>query len=251
MAIQHVKNGFSLANRSMELVLPLFVFNLAWNLANLFFVVPRTPGTQTPPSPLSIVLGLVFVLMSLYIQAGALAYVREKTKGAPASLQTFLAGGGRYFVPILLLALVVGAVGGVIILVSGLAMAALQVIGIVIMLLLAAGGIYLAVLVFLAPYAIVADDLSVGAGIKRSVAFVRANMSSVLLLGGVLLAIGFFIGIFMAGILSLLGAMVPNAQRLAQILFAVVSSYVNAYMGLAVGGAFMELYLANSRGATA
>ncbi len=243
-----IKKGFSITKQSWNLVLTLFVFGAIWNVISVF-ISPAAGTTPDTPTTIRIVaLGLVFILVSIYIQAGSLGYICEKIKQGSANFSKFFELGGKYYVKILLLGLLIALIAGGLILFAALAGAALQgklhILGVIVALLLAAVGIYAALLLFFAPYAIVADNEKVIAAVKKSVTLVRQNIGRVLGVLGILIAIGFGIGILLGLAFGALTAAAPG--QASQIAFGIMSSFVNAFLGVVVTGSFMSLYLSFS-----
>jgi len=277
---------------SMNLVAVLFVFGAVFNLINLFFTANaqlENPDVRT--SAVTIVVGLVFVLLSIFVQAGSMGYVRDKIKAGQASLASFTSAGGKYYLRLLLIGLLVVLVilafvlaGALVIAVFGTALSA---VGIGIAIILAAVGIYVLMLMFLAPYLIVGEDTvekvtllsfvlifflwwlllivyifsnrfrqtssgrqiqHVFVSIKKSVSLVRKNLLSVLGIMVVLIAIGFAVGLVLGIVLALLSAVVKGTA--SQVIFGIVSSFVNAYLGVLVTSSFMHFYF-NVAGNTA
>jgi len=159
----------------------------------------------------SLVTSLLFVAVIPFFQAGLLAMADEALDG-PTSLATFVDGGKRYYVPVLvaylailavnagvgMLAVVVAFAGGAVVLGAGAAGATLPVVAAVGVLLAVVALCYLAV-VFLVQFygqAIVLEDRGAVDGLKRSVAVVRGNLAGSLgyavvagVLGGVVGAV--------------------------------------------------------------
>ena len=247
-----ISKGFAVAKRSSGLIILLFIFGTIFNLLNIFLgpkeaVAPV--ATPPPPSTAMMVLSGVFVLLTIYFQGGSMAYVRDSVKTGSAALPNFLAGAGKYYVKILLLGLLVAAIIGMTVLVAavvaGLLGSASPFIAVPVIILLAALGVYFVVLLFLAPYAVVVDEQSVGAAIKSSMRLVKKNILTLLGLSLLMVVIGFGIGLVLGGILA--GASVLlKTPMLTQVVFAVLSSFVNAFLGVLVTASFTNFYLSLS-----
>jgi len=254
---ESLKKGFSVASQSMEVVAGLFVFGLIFSLINVFFTA-KLQKTTTPSvrvSIVAVVVGVLFLLASIFVQAGLLGYVRDKIKSGHAGFSNFLDAGRKYYGSLLLLGLLVGAVVGVFILLAALAIFALgqklMPVGIGIAVVLVAIGVYISLLMFLAPYDLVAGDQKVIDAVKHSIAMVRKNIMAVLGLSLILILIGFAAGIVLGLGLGILTIAVKGMA--AQAIFAFFSSAVNAFLGLFVAGSFMTFYfgVANSNSNTA
>lgn len=244
-----IKKGFSTAKQCFNLVLVLFVFGAIWNVLSIFIspAPGATPDTATTVKLISV--GLAFILLSIYVQAGSLGFICEKLKQSQVAFSRFFELGGKYYLRILLLGLLIALIAGVLILVAALGLAALQgnlqIIGVIIALLLAALGIYLALLFFLAPYAIIADNDKTITAVKKSVGLVKQNILKVLGILSILVLIGFGIGVLLGISFAALSA--STAGKTPQIIFGVLSSFVNAFLGVVVTGSFMAFYLSLSR----
>lgn len=248
--IEPVKKGFAVATQSLNLVFALFGFGVIWNLINLTMTtrLGATEAGATPATPAAsgamIGIGLIFILLSFFVQAGSLGFVCDKLKTGKASLATFFSTGTKFYVRLLILGLLVAAIVGAFILLAGLVIAllagTLSILGIIVAVVIAAIGIYFVVLMFLAPYFIVASDQKVIASVKQSVALVRKNILTVLGIALILIVVGFLIGIVLGVIFALLSAAVKGMA--SQIVFAVLSSFVNAFLGVLVTGSFMHFF---------
>ena len=243
--LESIKKGFSVTASSLPVVLALFVFGFIFNLINMA-LLPKAPNT--PPSPAMIAAGVVFVLLTIFMQAGSMGYVRDKLKQGNAAFSHFLAAGSGYYVRIFLLSLVIALVIGAFVLAAALAAALLgpkaEYAAIGVAIVIAAIGVYTLILLFFAPYIAVSRDQGVIFSLKESVRLVRANPLKVVGISFLLVAIGFLVGLAIGLVVGLLTRVMPD--RASQILFAVLSSLVNAFLGLFVTASFMSFYLGKS-----
>ncbi len=244
-----ISKGFTVTKKSLGLVTLLFVFGSIFNLLNVF-LAPQGPvaagDTPPPPSPALVVAGAVFILLTIYFQGGSMAYLRDAIKKGSASLSDFSAGGGKYYVKLLVLGLIVTVIIGVTVLLAallaGLLGAISPFIAVPVTILLVALGIYFVVLLFLAPYAVVGDEHSAGASIKISIKLVKRNILTLLGISLLMIVIGFGIGLVLGGILAGV-SMALKAPMATKIIFALLSSLVNAFLGVLVTATFMNVYL--------
>ena len=245
--VESIKKGFALAKKSMDLVLALFVFGAVWNLVNIS-LMPNVQDPQAPVNPATamilMVLGIVFIFLSIFVQAGSLGYVRDKIKSGNAALAVFFADGRKYYGRILLVGAMIGLVVGLFAVLAAVLAAVLSAFTIVAAILAVALiviGVYFGILMFFAPYLVVVDGKSPLDAVKQSVTLVRKNLLAVLGVAGLLILAGFAVGLGLggafAGVNLVLKGVVP------QILFAVISSFINAFLGVTVTSAFMHLYL--------
>src|SRR5262249_55913885 len=104
------------------------------------------------------------------------------------------------------------------------------------------------VMFFLSPYAAVVDEKGVVDSIKASMKLVKKNILPLLGISALLIVIGFAIGMLLGAILAGL-TVVVKAENVNNIIFAVLSSFVNSFLGVAVTAAFMTFYLSLNRNA--
>jgi hypothetical protein len=100
-------------------------------------------------------------------------------------------------------------------------------------------------MLFLSPYAAVVDEKGVADSIKLSMKLVKKNILTLLGVSALLIVIGFGIGMVLGAILAGVSFVVKQ-QTVSQIIFAVLSSLVNSYLGVTVTAAFMSFYLSLS-----
>lgn len=242
-----ISKGLGVAKKSMNLVLVLFVFGAIFNILNVFLAPAPVPGAEpAPPSPAMIAIGILFVFLTIYTQGGSMAYVRDSVKSGSATLASFTAGGGKYYIKLLLLGLLVALVVGVFVLLAavltGFLSTLVPFLTVPVAILLAALGIYFVVLLFLSPYAAVVDEQGVGASVKLSMKLVKRNILKLVGISALVILIGFGIGLVLGAILAGVSVVV-KAQQPVQLVFAVLGSFVNAWIGVFVTAAFMHFYL--------
>ena len=245
--IESVSKGFAVTKKSFGLILLLFVFSAIFNVLNVFLSPTTTPGevSSVPPSPAMVVVGIVFIFLTIYFQAGSMTYVRDSVKSGSAALPNFFSGG-KYYIKLFLLGLVVAAVIGVSVLlaavVAGFLGSISPFLGVPFTILVAAFGLYLIVMLFLSPYAVVVDEKGVRAALKTSMKLVKKNILALLGITLLMVAIGFAVGMVLGAILAGISAIL-KAKMATQITFAVLSSLVNAVLGVLVTAAFTVFYL--------
>ena len=249
---ESIKKGFAITKKSGSLIVLLLVFSFIFNLIQVF-LAPATTDPATPPPPALILAGAIFIFLSIYFQSGSMGFVRDLIKTGSASLSNFRASAGKYYIRLLLLGIVVSILIGVFVLLAALSMGFLKdklaPVGVILAIFFGALGIYFVILLFLAPYAVVVDEKGVGESIKISTKLVKKNILVLLGLSLLLVLIGFGIGLVLGGILAGVSYLI-KAQTVTQVIFALLSSVVNAYLGVAVTGAFMNFYLSLDRKST-
>lgn len=247
-----VKKGFGVAAKNIGLVLVLIVFNLIWNLASIPLAQQATPTPEI--TAIALILGVAFILISIFIQGGSMGLVRDYVKEGRMKLSDITRYGLKYYLRLLGMGLLIILVIAVIGLVAALVVAAtvplnntaVTVTAAVLALTIGGVGLYGIFLLILAPYALVCDELGVVESLKASIAKVRRSLLKVLLLLVVVilisLGIGFLVG-FLAGI-----ATVALPVGAAQVVIGVVNSVFNGYLGVVMMAAFMAFYLAITAG---
>lgn len=242
--LEAVKKGFEIAGKSRNLVLVMFAFAFIWNLIN----IPFNTQLQEPNVGLSvsvIVLSIIFIALSIFMQSGSLGFVHEVIKAGQSNLTHFKNCGKKFYLRILGVSVIVGLF---IVILSILATLAILIggetpnaISIVLAVIIAAFGIYGVILVFLAPYIVVADDARVVDSLKASIGVVKSNFLKVVGIGVIMILIGFAVGLVLGLVFGLLGALLQGVA--GQVVFGFLGSLVNAYLGVVVTAAFMSYYL--------
>ena len=244
VVVELIRRGFQIATRSLDLLILLFAFGFVWNLIN----IPLTTQMQQASvlGSLSVVaLSLVFIVVSIFLQAGSLGYVRDFIKTGQTSLSTFKSTGSKFFLRIFGVSAIVGLfvvilsiVAALAILIGGQTPNPVSVVIAGVVFLIGLAGV---LMVFLSPYILVADDKKVIESLRESITLVKANIGKVLSLGLMLILIGFGIGLLLGILFGLLGGILPGV--VGQIVFGFFSSVVNAYIGVVVSATFMAFYL--------
>ena len=244
---QSIKKGFGLVAKSMNIVLVLFLVGFVWNLVSIYL---QPKGNQEAVSPATTAMILTaaafFILFSVFIQAGSIGYARDKMKQGSATLQNFVSSGGKYYLPIFVIGLIVALIVILFVLLGSLIYAALAakmaVLATSIVVFLAVIGIYILILFFLAPYIAIVDNKGPIVSIKQSIGLVRKNLLRLLGLAVLLVIIGFAIGVILGAVLAGISFALKQTA-IQQVVFAFLSSFVNALLGLFVTGSFMAFYL--------
>ncbi len=242
-----IKKGFSVTGKSLGLMTVLFVFGLVWNLINVFYAedLAQTEAT-TPQSILVLALGVVFILLSIFLQAGSLAYILDVIKQGKGSLSGFIAGGKKYYVRLFLLGFIVSAVliliFAVIMFSASALLDTMLPLAVTLTAFLGTALLCFVVLVFLAPYIIVVENEKTIASIKRSISAVRNRLGPLLILSLLLILIGFGVGLLLGGIQAGI-SLVLKQEAALKIIVSVLGSLANACLGMLVTATFMSFYL--------
>jgi hypothetical protein len=246
--IEAIKKGFGVASKNLGLVLILFVFNLIWNLASIPFVGPA--ATARPDlAAVAVIISIVFILMSIFVQSGSLGMVRDYIKQGKMALNKFAEYGAKYYLRLFGLGLLIVLIIAVIGLIAALIVFAtaplnntvVTVIAAIIAIGIGVIGVYYILLLMLSPYAIVCDEMGVIASMKKSLAMVRKAFWKVLLLLVLLILISMGLG-FIIGLLTGF-ASVALPVVAGRILTGIVSSIFNGYLGIVMMASFTAFYL--------
>lgn len=244
-----IKKGFGAASKSLGLILILIVFNLVFNLASVPLAI--APGATATPqiASLALLLSMVFILVSIFLQGASLALIRDLIKNAKLELGKFAGYGLKYYLRLLGLGALVVLIIFIIGIIAALLIAAtvplkntvVTVIMSVIALVIGAIGLYWIFLLLLTPYAIICDDIGIIEAMKKSARTVRRSIGKVLLILVMLILISLGIGFVFGFATGLISAAMP--VTIGQILIGVVNSIVNGYLGVVMMASFMVFYL--------
>jgi len=261
--VDAIKKGFGVASRNLLLILILFIFNLIWNMINIA-IMPAgallTPGTApaagTPPaiSPqvaiTSLLAALIFILLSIFMQGGSLGVVKDYIKEGRMKLGSFASYGIKYYLRLFGLGIIILLFIVIVAIIAALIIAATaplnNIIATVIASLVAVAiglaGIYIVILLVMAPYALVCDEIGIIDAMKRSIKIVRKSFWKILLLLALLILIAVGIAVLIGILTGLLTVALPS--KAGQIVIGVVNSIFNGYFGIVMMAAFMSFYLA-------
>jgi len=248
--IEAIKRGFGIATKMLSLVVVLFIFNAIWNIGSIPLTAagPQNPGATAGAA----IFSLIFILASVFIQGGTLGLVRDFIKGGTQKLEHFVGYGLKYFLRLLGLGVIVALLVAVIALVATLIIAVtapannvvLTIIASIIAIAIGAGGLYFVILLIMAPYALVCDEMTIIEALKTSMEKVRKNIGRVLGLLALLILISLGIGFVIGFITGLATIALP--ATVGQVIIGIVNSAFNAYLGIVMLGSFMLFYQALS-----
>lgn len=241
-----VKKGFSQSGKLLKVVLLFFVLNSIMGLASLPLAKPENAG-QPGIVAISFILSVVFFLIFIFLQGGALGLSRDINKTGAANMANFVAYGKKYYVKIL----------GLLLLYIGIAIALVLVLGLIGSGILAimnnaftrtlvgvvAGIVALmAIVLLLFPiYSIVADETSVIQSFKKGMALGKANFWSILGLFMSLVIISILISLAIGFVVGLIT--VPLPVGITQVVITIVNSAVQSYIPIVMMLALMGYYL--------
>jgi len=246
-----IKKGFSETTKLMNVVLVFFVFNVVIGMISLPLTNPANagnPGTVT----LSVVSSILFFLVFIFLQGGAMGTVKDQIKTASSNLAEFAGYGKNFYLRILGLLLVYLLIAIGVVLVLALISAGILLLGdnvatrsivAVIVTIVAVGIITLLVYPI---YSVVVDDCGPIAALKNGVVVAKNNFGKTLGVFIVMLLISLLISLiigFLAGLVT-----IPLGDTVSRILLAIVNAAVQSYIPIVMMVAFMSLYMALSGG---
>lgn len=242
-AFECVKKGFSVAKRSSELLLILFIAAFVEGVANLPFQAAATPETPQFTGP-QILMGIFFRLLGVFLFAGALVYISEVVKQGKSSFDTFKSGGKRCYLRMLIVTIAFAVVLTLIRLViqtvvnimGGIANPVAVVISLIVAAVLFVGFSFL----MLAPYAVTVKDVSVKEAFPISIQFVKSNLQKVLTVAIIIFTIAIILGFLVGAFLGLLSNLLDGfAVSIANIF---VLSLFTTYVQVVAFGSLMALF---------
>lgn len=247
-----VKKGFAQTMKLMNVVLVFFIFNVVVGLISLPLANPERaadPGIVA----VSIISSVLFFLIFIFLQGGALGLVKDQIKTASASMAQFTEYGRKFYLRILgLLCLYIILAIGVVLLLS-LTSAGLLLLGdnlavrsIVATIVTVVAIVVITLLVY-PIYVIVAEDKGPIESLKKGVQVAKNNFWRTLGLFVVMLIVSLVISLIVGFIVGLIT--VPMPVAISQIIIAIVNAIVQAYIPVIMMVAFMAFYLSLTEGA--
>ncbi|OGW83562.1 MAG: hypothetical protein A2987_04140 [Omnitrophica bacterium RIFCSPLOWO2_01_FULL_45_10] len=248
--IEAIKKGFGVATKSLGLVLILFTFNAIWSIASLPLVARQGTAVTPQVTATALTFSLLFILVSIFVQGGSLALIRDYIKEGKMKLANLLSNGLKYYLRLFGLGLLIILIVTVAALLAALLVVAtaplnnttVTIIAATIALVIGGIGLYYMLLLTMSPYSLVCDEVGIIESMKRSVKLVRKNVGKVLLLLVILILISLGIGFLIGLVIGLLTAAVPGGA--GQVLISIVNSAFNGYLGVVMMASFMVFYLA-------
>jgi len=244
--IEAVKKGFALSIKQVNLIVLFFIVNAVMGLVGLPFANPENAG-QPPVVAASLGISLVFFLIFVFLQGGALGILRDVHKQGTASFSNFAPYGKKFYLRILGLFLLYILIALVIVLLLALAGSGILAVADNAFMrgLIAAVAIvvmFAAIVELIFPiYIIVCEDAGVIDALKKGLKLSWDNFWKVLGLFLVLAIIAIIIGLVVGLITGLVTFPLPFT--VGQVILTVVNSLVQSYIAILMWVAFMGYYL--------
>lgn len=244
--LEAVKKGFGQTPKFMNIVLVFFVFNLVIGLISLPLANPARAGTPGVIA-VSIISSILFFLIFIFLQGGALGTIKDLIKTGSATLAQFPAYGKKFYLRILglLLLYILIAIG--IVLVLSLISAGILLLGdniatrSIVATIVTVAAIVVITLLIYPIYSIVVEDVGPLAALKKGVTVAKANFWRTLGLFIILLVISLLISLVIGFIIGLIT--VPFGTNISQVVIAIVNAAVQSYIPVVMMVAFMSFYM--------
>jgi len=249
--MEAVKKGFTGSGKLLNVVIIFFVLNVVMGLISLPLANPENVGNPGVAAA-SLGLSLVFFLIFIYLQGGALGLTRDLHKTGSCSMSGFVGYGKKYYVKILGLLLIYILIALAIVIVLALIGSGILAIGdnivtrSIVGTIAAVVAIVVITLLLLPIYSIVADENSVIQALKKGVRVARENFWKVLGIFLALVIISVVISVVVGFVIGLIT--VPLPFTVTQVIITIVNSAVQSYIPIVMMIALMGYYLGLSKG---
>ncbi|MBD3380116.1 MAG: hypothetical protein GF408_06620 [Candidatus Omnitrophica bacterium] len=249
-----VKKGFSQTAKLMNVVVVFFIFNVVVGLISLPLANPERAGNPGIVA-VSIISSILFFLIFIFLQGGALGLVRDQIKAGSNSMAQFVEYGKKFYLRILGLLVLYILVAIAVVLVLSLVSAGLLLLGdniltrtlVAVLVTVVAVGVI--TLLIYPVYSIVVDDIGAIAALKKGIDKARSNFISTLGLFIILLLISLVISLIIGFVVGLVT--VPLTVGLSQVIIAIVNAAVQSYIPVIMMVAFMSFYMSLEGGSPA
>ncbi|MFH1836627.1 MAG: hypothetical protein ABH862_00750 [Candidatus Omnitrophota bacterium] len=247
--VEVIKKSFAQTPKLINIVLIFSVFNVLIGLISLPLSDPAntgSPGIIAASALSSILFFLIFILL----QGGALGSVKDQIKGGTFAIASFIGYGKKFYVRILSLLLLYVLVAIGVVLVLSMISAGILLLGdnvvtrSLVAVIVTAAAVTMITLLIYPIYVIVAEDAGALDGFKKGIGAARANFTKTLGLFMGLLVISLIISLVIGFITGLITA--PLGGVIGQILITIVNAAVQSYISVVMMIAFMSLYLSLS-----
>lgn len=244
--VETIKKSFGLSGKLTKVIMIFFILNVIVGLISLPLAKPENAGKPGIVA-ISFVISIIFFIIFIFLQGGALGLARDVHKTGSADMSNFSVYGKKYYVRILGLLLLYILIALAIVLVlsligSGiLALANNPFLRTLIGVVAGVAAFFVIVLLLLPIYAIVADDSGVIASLKKGIQLGRENFWKIAGLFLCLVIISVLISLVVGFVIGLVT--VPLPFTITQVIITVVNSAVQSYIPIVMMLALMGYYL--------
>ncbi|MFH1847035.1 MAG: hypothetical protein ABH869_05725 [Candidatus Omnitrophota bacterium] len=244
--VDAIKKGFAHTNKLLKIVVLFFGFNTAIGLISLPLANPARTGNPMI-IVLSVISSIVFFLIFIFLQGGALGLVKDQIKTASNDMSQFIGYGKKYYVRILSLLLLYVLIAIAVVLILGLISTGVLLLGdniitrsLVATVVTVAAVMIITMLIY-PIYAIVVDEANALEAFKKGISISKKNFWRTLGLFLATLLVSLVISLiigFLAGIVS-----IPLNADISQVLIAIINAGVQSYIPIVMMVAFMNFYM--------
>lgn len=242
--LECVKKGFSVAKRSSELLLILFIAAFVEGVLGLPFQQAATPDAATISAP-QVVISLFFRLIGVYLFGGALLYIANVVRQGESSFNDFKEGGKQYFLRMLIITIVFAValvmirilIQSVMNLAGGIA----NPVAVLVSLLVTVALFVAFSFIMMAPYAVIASNQNVKEAFQSSISFVKQNLSKVMGVAVVIFVIAIGLGFLVGAVLGVLSNLLSGFAASISNIF--ILSLFTTYIQVVAFGALTALYI--------
>ena len=245
-----IKKGFGLTSKLKGLIVLFFVFNVVIGLIGL----PLT-NQQTMANPmiivLSIAISIVFFLIFIFLQGGALSIVKDQLTKGSYDMADFSKNGKKFYGRIFLLLLLYVLIAIGVVLCVGAVSAGVLLLGdniitrVIVAVIVSVVALLIMTLLIYPIYVIIVEDVGAIASFNKGIAISKANFGKTIGLFMSVLIISLVISLIIGFVVGLVTAPF-GTTIIAQIIIAIVNAVVQAFIPIVMMVAFMSFYLSLS-----
>jgi hypothetical protein len=246
-----IKKGFSLSGKLMKVVTIFFILNVIMGLISLPLSQPENAGKPGIVA-ISLMVSLVFFLIFIFLQGGALGLSRDIHKTGVCGMSNFASYGKKYYVRILGLLLIYILIAIAVVLVLALIGSGILALSdgtftrILVGVIAAVAALSVITVLLFPIYSIVADENGVIAAFKKGTKIGWDNFWQVLGLFLSLILISVLISLVIGLIIGLVTAPLP--VKISQVVITIINSAIQSYIPIVMMLALMGYYLGLPKG---
>ncbi|MDD4956899.1 MAG: hypothetical protein PHH49_02375 [Candidatus Omnitrophica bacterium] len=242
-----VKKGFVLSQKLLNVVLVFFVFNAIIGLISLPLANPDKaddPGIAV----ISIITSVIFFLIFIFLQGGALGLVKDEIKTGLTNIGKFVEYGKKYYKSILALLLIYIVLAICVVLLLSLVSAGVLLLGdngitrSILAAIITVVAIVAITMLIYPIYSVVVDDIGAVAALKKGIGVAKDHFWNTLGLFIVMLIISMVISLLIGFVIGLVT--IPMPEGVGAILITLVNAAVQSYMPIIMMISFMSFYMA-------